>query len=130
LHPALEAKLGLGQDVFLFELDLKALQGRRLPVYQAVSKFPMIRRDLALVVDRSVLAIALDQAIAKVAPSSLISWDVFDVYTGKGVAEHQKSVAISLILQEPSRTLEDSEITKIVGEVMASLQENTGATLR
>ncbi|HPY39551.1 MAG TPA: phenylalanine--tRNA ligase subunit beta, partial [Thiolinea sp.] len=130
LHPALEAKLGFGQNVFLFELDLKALQSRSLPKYQAVSKFPMIRRDLALVVDRSVLAIAFDQAIAKVAPPSLIRWEVFDVYTGKGIAEHQKSVAISLILQEPSRTLEDSEITRIVGEVMASLQEKTGATLR
>ena len=130
LHPALEAKLGFGQNVFLFELDLKALQNRSLPKYQAVSKFPMIRRDLALVVDRSVLAIALDQAIAKVAPPSLIHWEVFDVYRGKGIAEHQKSVALSLILQEPSRTLEDSEVTKIVGEVMASLQEKTGATLR
>lgn len=130
LHPALEAKLGLGQDVFLFELDLKALQGRRLPVYQAVSKFPMIRRDLALVMDRSVLAIALDQAIAQVAPPSLIHWEIFDVYTGKGIAEQQKSVAISLILQEPSRTLEDTEITRIVGEVVASLQDKTGATLR
>lgn len=130
LHPALETKLGLGQDVFLFELDLKALQDRRLPVYQAISKFPMIRRDLALVMDRSVLAIALDQAIAKVAPASLIHWEIFDVYTGKGIAEHQKSVALSLILQEPSRTLEDGEVTKIVGEIMASLQENTGASLR
>lgn len=130
LHPALEAKLGFGQDIFLFELDLKALQGRRLPVYQAISKFPMIRRDLALVMDRSVLAIALDQAIAKVAPPSLISWEIFDVYRGKGIAEHQKSVALSLILQETSRTLEDSEVTKIIGEIMASLQENTGASLR
>ena len=90
----------------------------------------MIRRDLALVMDRSVLAIALDQAIAKVAPPSLISWEIFDVYRGKGIAEHQKSVALSLILQEPSRTLEDSEVTKIIGEIMASLQENTGASLR
>lgn len=130
LHPALETKLGFGQDVFLFELDLKVLQGRNLPVYQAVSKFPTIRRDLAVVVDRSVLAIALDQAIAKVAPPSLIKWEIFDVYTGKGIAEHQKSLAISLILQEPSRTLEDTEITRIVGEVVASLQAKTGATLR
>lgn len=130
LHPALEAKLGFGQDVFLFELDLKLLQSRRLPVYQAISKFPMIRRDLALVVDRSVLAIALDQAIAKLALPSLIHWEIFDVYKGKGIAEHQKSVALSLILQEPSRTLEDSEVTKIIGEIMASLQEHTGASLR
>ncbi|MEZ5534355.1 MAG: phenylalanine--tRNA ligase subunit beta [Thiolinea sp.] len=130
LHPRIEAKLGLGQSVYLFELDMDALETRKLPEYQAVAKFPGIRRDLALVVNKSVLASALDNAIRIVAPEQLIRWNIFDVYTGEGVEEHQKSVALSLILQDFSRTLEDHEVNQIVENVVASLHEKTGATLR
>jgi phenylalanyl-tRNA synthetase beta chain len=130
LHPRIEAKLDLDQSVYLFELDMDALEGRQLPAYQAVARFPGIRRDLALVVDKSVLASALDNAIQAVAPEQLIRWNIFDVYTGTGVEEHQKSVALSLILQDFSRTLEDHEVNQIVENVVASLHENTGATLR
>lgn len=130
LHPRIEADLNLGQAVYLFELDLAVLQHKKLPEYQAVAKFPGIRRDLALLLDRDVLASALEEAIAEVAPEQLVRWNVFDVYTGKGVEEHQKSVALSLILQDFSRTLEDNEVNQIVEKVVASLSEKTGATLR
>ncbi len=130
LHPRIEAKLGLDQSVYLFELDMAALADRKLPEYQAVARFPGIRRDLALVVDKSVLASALDSAIQAVAPEQLIRWNIFDVYTGAGVEEHQKSVALSLILQDFSRTLEDQEVNQIVEKIVASLHENTGASLR
>ena len=116
--------------MYLFELDVDALTERKLPEYQAVAKFPGIRRDLALVVDKSVLASALDNAIRSVAPEELIHWNIFDVYTGAGVEEHQKSVALSLILQDFSRTLEDQKVNQIVEKVVASLNENTGAILR
>ncbi|MGB1011338.1 MAG: phenylalanine--tRNA ligase subunit beta [Thiolinea sp.] len=130
LHPRIEASLGLGQAVYLFELDMAALNDKKLPEYQAVAKFPGIRRDLALLVDQSVLASTLDKVIADVAPAQLVRWNVFDVYTGKGVEAHQKSVALSLILQDFSRTLEDSEVNQVVEKVVASLKEETGATLR
>ncbi len=130
LHPRLEAKLDLEQGVYLFELDMLALQGRNLPEYRAVTRFPSIRRDLALLVDKTVLSSALEQAIAKVAPPQLVKWGVFDVYTGKGVELHQKSVALSLILQDFSRTLGDDEVNAVVENVVTSLHEQTGATLR
>lgn len=130
LHPRIEAKLDLGQSVYLFELDVDALSERKLAEYKAVAKFPSIRRDLALVVDKSVLSSALDNAIRSVAPDELIHWNIFDVYTGAGVEEHQKSVALSLILQDFSRTLEDQKVNQIVEKVVASLNENTGAILR
>lgn len=130
LHPRLEDALGFGQDVLLFEIDWATLQQRALPNYQAVTKFPAIRRDLALVLDKTVLASAIDQAISKVAPSYLTRWNIFDVYTGAGVAENQKSVAVSLILQDSSRTLEDSEVNRTIDTIVASLREATGATLR
>ena len=130
LHPRLEAALDFGQDVLLFELDWSALQQRALPSYQAVTKFPAIRRDLALVLDKAVVASSIDQAIAKVAPAYLTRWTIFDVYTGAGIAENQKSVAVSLILQDSARTLEDSEVNRTIDTIVASLHESTGATLR
>ncbi len=130
LHPQIEEKLGLTQPVYLFELDMAYLSQRQLPTYKSISKFPAIRRDLALVVDKDVLATALDNAVRKVAAPQVIAWNIFDVYTGKGVAENQKSLALSLILQDFSRTLEDVEINRIVDTVIASLQEEVGAVLR
>ncbi|MEN9503047.1 MAG: phenylalanine--tRNA ligase subunit beta [Pseudomonadota bacterium] len=130
LHPVLEEKLGISQPVYLFELDMDLLARRTLPKYHAVSKFPAIRRDLALLVKKDVLAIALENAVKKAATSQLVSYYLFDIYTGKGIPEDQKSVALSLILQDTTRTLEDAEINRMVDAIVASLQEEVGAVLR
>ncbi|MEB4592256.1 phenylalanine--tRNA ligase subunit beta [Candidatus Thiothrix sp. Deng01] len=130
LHPRIEEKLGLEQPVYLFELDMRLLAQRILPKYQAISRFPAIRRDLALLVREDVLAVALENAVRKAAVPQLVSYYLFDVYSGKGIPEGRKSVALSLILQDFSRTLEDAEINRIVEGVVASLQEEVGATLR
>lgn len=130
LHPKLEERLGLNQPVYLFELDMAALAQRELPKYQAVSRFPAIRRDLALLVREDVLSVGLENALKKAAIPQLVSYYLFDVYAGKGIPEGQKSVALSLILQDFSRTLEDAEINRIVDAIIASLQEEVGAVLR
>ena len=130
LHPQLEEKLGLAQPVYLFELDTAALKQRALPKYQAISKFPAIRRDLALVVNKDVLAVALENAVQNAAAPQVIAWNIFDVYTGKGIADEQKSVALSLTLQDATRTLEDAEVNGMVDAIVASLQEAVGAVLR
>jgi phenylalanyl-tRNA synthetase beta chain len=130
LHPRIEEKLGLAQPVYLFELDMSLLAQRTLPSYKAVSRFPAIRRDLALLVGEDVLAVALEYAVKKAAVPQLVAYYLFDVYKGKGIPEGQKSVALSLILQDFSRTLEDAEINRMVDLVVASLQEEVGAALR
>ncbi|MDD5392901.1 MAG: phenylalanine--tRNA ligase subunit beta [Thiothrix sp.] len=130
LHPRIEEKLGIEQPVYLFELDMGLLMQRALPKYQAVSKFPVIRRDLALLVDKDVLAVALENAVKKAAEPQLLSYYLFDVYAGKGIPEGQKSVALSLIFQDFSRTLEDAEINRMVDAVVASLRDEVGAVLR
>jgi phenylalanyl-tRNA synthetase beta chain len=132
IHPKLESILGLDQPVFVFELDLEYLQKARIPKYTMVSKFPAIRRDLSLVMDHYVLAESLDRVIETVAKTTpqLISWNVFDLYTGQGVEAGKKSVALNLIIQDASRTLEDSEVNSIVATVVAALQTETGAALR
>ncbi|MEZ5452940.1 MAG: phenylalanine--tRNA ligase subunit beta [Thiothrix sp.] len=130
VHPRIEEKLGLEQPVYLFELDMEQLMQRILPKYQAISRFPAIRRDLALLVRQDVLAVALENAVKKAAVPQLVSYYLFDVYAGKGIPDGQKSVALSLILQDFSRTLEDAEINRIVDGVVASLQDEVGAVLR
>ncbi len=130
LHPQIEEKLDMGQPVYVFELDMAALAQRALPKYQAVSKFPAIRRDLALLVGRDVLAAALENAVNKAAIPQLVSYYLFDVYAGSGIPENQKSIALSLIFQDFSRTLEDAEINRMVDAVVTSLRDEVGAALR
>ncbi len=130
LHPRIEEQLGLEQPVYVFELDMSLLMQRALPKYQAISKFPAIRRDLALLVREDTLAVALENAVKKTAIPQLMSYYLFDVYTGKGIPEGQKSVALSLIIQDATRTLEDAEVNRIVDTVITSLQDEVGAVLR
>jgi phenylalanyl-tRNA synthetase beta chain len=134
LHPKVQKQLGLSQSVFVFELDVGRMQDKKIPAYQQVSKYPSIRRDLALLVDENVATNALYDAIDKVVEresiSQLLRYTVFDVYTGEGLEKGKKSIALGLILQDFSRTLEDVEINIYVDLIVKSLFNETGAILR
>lgn len=130
MHPRLEKTLGINQTVFLFELDLTALQKKRLPAYQAVSRYPSIRRDLALVVDAPISALMIEKTVKQASIPQLIQYTVFDVYTGDGVEKGRKSVALSLILQDFSRTLEENKINGAIDQVVDLLKTTLNASLR
>jgi phenylalanyl-tRNA synthetase beta chain len=130
LHPALEKKLNLDQQVFVFELDLALMMGKKLPAYSKLSPYPSIRRDLALVVDKSVSYAKITNSLKKMGITALKSSFVFDVYEGEHVEVDQKSLALGLIFQEFSRTLEEEEISGYVDNIVATLKEETGAVLR
>ncbi len=130
LHPMVARRLDLEGDVFLFELMLTELSRGRVPRYAELSKFPIIRRDLALVVDETVTARSMTQAIRAAGGDWLREIHVFDVYRGKGIEEGQKSLAFGLILQDFSRTLTDEDVDGIIREVIVKLEKEFGATLR
>ena len=130
LHPSLLKSLDIDQTLYLFELAFNALKQGEASKFMPQSKFPSIRRDLALVVDRDVLAGELNFAIQSRAGDLLKEVRVFDVYEGKGVESGKKSLAISLILQHPSRTLIDTEVNTLVQKLMEMLQKDYGASLR
>ena len=130
LHPSIQASLGLDRDVFLFELPVNVLHRNNVAQFRALSRFPVIRRDLAIVVDRAIPAARIQAAIAEVAGDLLRETIIFDVYTGKGVDSDAKSLAIGLTLQEFSRTLTDDEVEALVGRVLSHLEVTFGATLR
>lgn len=132
MHPRLLDSLDLDAEVFLFEFSLSALPVSEPIVYQPISKYPQIRRDLSLLVDEQVSAQALEEVVRLVVdPKVLKSFYIFDVYTGGGLAEeHKKSVALGLLLQSDERTLVDEEIHVMMSDVVTALQQKLNAVLR
>lgn len=130
LHPLIQQELDIDKPVYLFELRQAEVLDARVPVFQSVSKFPEVRRDLALVVNKSIAVGALMEAAEKHAGTYLRDLKVFDLYAGKGIDPQSKSVALGLTFQHPSRTLNESEINASIDAVVAALKEEFGATLR
>ncbi len=130
IHPQLAQKLEIPRKTYLFELDLQILHQGKLPSFQNLSRFPSIRRDLAIVVDVGTPAGALCNSITEQAGSLLTDLTVFDVYQGKGVETGRKSVALGLILQDSSRTLTDDDVDTVMTGITGQLEKQFGATLR
>lgn len=130
LHPRIMKDLSLEGSISVFELEMKGLVSSELPTFAPFSKFPAIRRDIAILVDKSLYAAELKSSIEQSAGEFLQSVSLFDVYEGKGIPVDKKSVALGLILQHPSRTLIEGEGNDIVKAVVASLQKQFDAILR
>ena len=130
VHPELERKLDLNGRTLVFELQWDALADRVVPQSQGVSRFPSNRRDIAVVVAENVPAADVLAECKKVGVNQVVGVNLFDVYRGKGVAEGYKSLAISLILQDPGRTLEEEEIAATVAKCVEALKERFQASLR
>ena len=130
VHPAIEKQLDLGGRVYAFELDLTATARARVPAYSELSKFPAIRRDLAVVVAEDVPAGKVHACLRARAGEWLRESWLFDVYRGKGIDENHKSLAFGLILQDFSRTLADADVDSVLSGIIAGLHEEFGATLR
>mgnify|MGYP005632796989 FL=1 len=112
------------------ELDLNAVRQGRIPSYEDISRFPETRRDIAVVVARSLEVGALLNAVREIAGATLADLKLFDIYTGSGVGEDQKSVAMGLTFRDSSRTLDDEEVSSIVNQVIDFLKEKFNAELR
>lgn len=130
VHPGIEKSLGLNGKTFVFELELNALLDRKLPSAKAISKFPSNRRDLAIVVKEQVNAGDVLKSIEKIGENQLVDLNLFDVYRGDGIEKGYKSLAISLILQDVDKTLEENDINTKIDNVISTLTEQFGATLR
>ncbi len=130
LHPNLELEFDLGQSVYLFELKLSQITRASVPRYTAISRFPAVRRDIAVVVDEEVPAEALKALVLEVAGDDLSDLMFFDVYRGKGVENHRKSVGMGLTFQNSSRTLTDEDINAAMAVIVRALENQYGASLR
>jgi phenylalanyl-tRNA synthetase beta chain len=101
-----------------------------MPVGKPVSRLPVVRRDMALVVDEAVPVQALLDALAKAKPSQVETIRLFDVYRGPGLTEGKKSLAILVLMQDTSRTLTDADIAATEAYLLAVARDKFGATLR
>ena len=130
LHPRLQKELGLNIAPLLFELDLDGVLEAELPQYREISRFPAVRRDLALVVEEGVAMATLLTHVKVAARGFLQSVTVFDIYRGQGVKKGFKSVALALVLQDTSKTLTDDDVESTVSTVIERLKQQAGAELR
>jgi phenylalanyl-tRNA synthetase beta chain len=130
VHPELERKLSLNGRTLVFELLWNKVADRVVPDAQEISRFPANRRDIAVVVAENVPAADILVECKKVGANQVVGVNLFDVYRGKGVAEGYKSLAISLILQDTGRTLEEEEIAATVAKCVEALKERFQASLR
>ena len=130
LHPRHAKAFDIKRDIFLFELDAMVALASAAPVASPVSKFPSIRRDIAVIVDDKISSQELVRAVASVAPKLISTVRIFDIYKGPGIEAGRKSVALGLILQETSRTLTDDDADATMTAAVRRLEEEFAAELR
>jgi len=130
LHPRLVQAFDLPAAPMLFELDSQVLVQRRLPRHASLSRFPLVRRDLAFVLDAHTPAGELLAALREAASAQVRSIELFDDYRGKGMVENQKSLAIRVVMQDTERTLTDQEVEDAVQKLVDSALRQCNASLR
>ncbi|HKT75065.1 MAG TPA: phenylalanine--tRNA ligase subunit beta [Steroidobacteraceae bacterium] len=130
LHPLLVRELDFTYAPVLFEIDTAAALAVVKPRYREISRFPQVRRDIAVVVDEGVSLSALAERVTLSASSLLQNIRIFDLYRGPGVEAGRKSVALGLIFQDISRTLTDDDVERLIASVVADLRAKLNAKIR
>jgi len=130
LHPNIKRELQISGSIYLFELDLFEMIRGVIPEFKELSKFPEVKRDIAIIVDESVNAEQAIKCVQEQGGECLQHVDVFDVYQGKGIETGKKSLALSMTFQHVSRTLNESEINEQFEKVVTVLKQQLNAILR
>ena len=127
IHPTVES-----EDVYILEINLDKLLAKKVSrmKYKEISKYPEVKKDIAIVVDNKVTSKEIEVNIKKAGGSLLSASEVFDIYTGKGIPEGKKSLAYSLTFASQNRTLTDDEINKAVEKIIERLEKELKAELR
>jgi phenylalanyl-tRNA synthetase beta chain len=130
LHPELVRTLDFTYAPILFEVEYLPALSAKMPRFEEISRFPRVRRDLAVVVDEKVSLRQLHDRVTFAASSLLRDIRVFDVFRGPGIESGRKSVALGLIFQDNSRTLADEDADRLLAAIRADLSATLGAGFR
>lgn len=130
LHPQVSKLLDVAQDVFVFELEFSAAISRKSLKFNDISKYPEVRRDIAIVVDRKVTVGEISEIVRMNSGEWLEDLILFDIYMGKGIDPQRKSLAFGLTFRHSSRTLNEEEINVQVEQIINVLVQRYDATLR
>ncbi|MBK8969825.1 MAG: phenylalanine--tRNA ligase subunit beta [Hahellaceae bacterium] len=130
LHPQIVKSLDLNGPTFTFELCLNSIVKAKVPNFRGISKFPEIRRDLAIIIDKATDYADVSAVIAESAGESCVRHNLFDVYLGENLGADKKSLAVSIVWRNSERTLRDEEVTEAFNHVIKALEGRFGASLR
>jgi phenylalanyl-tRNA synthetase beta chain len=129
LHPKWQQRYDMSQAGVWFEVEFDALSRMSVPRFTEIAKFLPVRRDLALLVDESVVVKTLIEAMLEASVPYVREIAIFDVYRGKGLESGKKSLAFRVLLQDTQKTLTDSEIDSSISKLVGVMNEH-GAQLR
>jgi phenylalanyl-tRNA synthetase beta chain len=130
LHPQLVQEFDFTYAPIMFEVEYLPALAAKMPRFEEISRFPRVRRDLAVVVDEKVSLRQLHERVTFAASSLLRDIRVFDVFRGPGIETGRKSVALGLIFQDNSRTLADEDADRLLAAIRADLSATLGAGFR
>jgi len=130
LHPELVKKLDLPEPAIVFEIENQAVSRVRMPGFEPISRYPVIRRDIAVVVPESLSMAAVMACVNGESNNLIREVRIFDIYRGSGIDSGRKSIALGLILQDSSRTLTDEAADAIMFQIIEKLHRKLGATIR
>ncbi|WP_416394914.1 phenylalanine--tRNA ligase subunit beta [Allohahella sp. A8] len=136
LHPAALKILDMNGPVFGFELRLSEVLATDLPKSGSISRYPEIRRDLAIIIDEAISYHAVSELVRSAGGDYFQRQVLFDVYQGqngeaaKGLEQGTKSLGIGVVWQHPDRTLRDEEVQSAFNDIVTRLREQFGAVLR
>jgi len=130
LHPRWQKKYGLQKNTVLFEIELDSLIPKSLPAFKEISKFPPVRRDIAIIVDNDISVHSLLDALYAGKSAIVSDISLFDIYRGKGMDNSKKSLAFRVLLQDTEKTLTDEEADSAVVSLVEILRNKFSATLR
>ncbi len=130
LHPKHQVLFDISIAPYLFEIDMDITSEAVIPEYRNISRFPAVRRDLAVALEERISSESLIKEVKKAAGDLLREVRIFDVYRGDRIDSGLKSVAFGLILQESSRTLTDDDVDGVVQAVISRLERNLKAKIR
>lgn len=130
LHPELQAQLDLARPVFLADLDLQGLLLRQAPRHAGLSRFPSVRRDIAIELDAAIPAADVEAAVRSAGGEDVVAVQLFDVYEGDRLPAGRRSLALGVVMQHPERTFLDAETAAIVERIVGALGATLGAIRR
>ena len=130
LHPKICSSLGIGDNLYVFEFNIKNSLKQEKSRYAKISKYPSVKRDISILVDEKIPLADIINCINNGATELLTNLELFDVYQGEGIEKEKKSLALGLTFQATSSTLMDEEVESIMAKVIDGLHNNFGAKLR
>lgn len=130
LHPQVQTELDLPRPLYLFALALDVLEARAIPVHRGLSRYPSMRRDIAIELDASVPGSTVLDCARAAAGEHLVDLCLFDVFVGERLGPDRRSLALGVTLQHPERTLEDAEVSERIDAIVQALESQLGAIRR